>query len=838
MKSSRTRKPPLRKTSPRRKSPEKRTRLKKTATRPGTRKPSARKQKVSKSARTVKKAGSRKKWVLLLLGLLGAAALGGAGAFLLDMDREIVERFEGKRWRLPSKIYSDSFSIFPGVSLQKARLYDRLRRLGYQPARKKELRKGEYRKGRNSLDIYLHDFLYPQDAFKGFPLRIILKNGVIQRMFSVERPEEELYSANLEPELITGLFKQVWEERRLVSLDEVPPFLVDAVIATEDHQFTSHWGVDFSAIARAALANMKAGRVVQGASTLTQQLVKNFFLSPQRTLTRKIREACMALILEVRYSKEQILEAYLNEIYFGQKGSLGVYGVGEASEFYFGKPVKVLTLPESAFLAGMIRAPNLYSPHKNEDRILRRRDHVLKRMWGLGMITEEEYDSASAAPVDVRFFHPETNDAPYFVDYLMRELEKEYSLDILTSEGLLIYTSLDVEMQKMARQNIREGLKRLEARGAGGGKKAPGGMADPLQACLVALEPQTGFIRAMMGGRDYKKSQFNRVVQSRRQAGSLFKPIAYVTALEGSETSPPRFTPSSLLRDEPIEIRFDGKTWKPRNFNDQYTGDVTLRTALEKSLNCASAWLGEQIGYERIIQTARDLGLTTPMEPVPSLVLGAFEAVPLELASAFSVFANNGVQSSPRAIKTVLDKDGNLLQRRPMKLKRVVSPEAAYLMTQLLQGVFQRGTAAGVAGRIDVPVAGKTGTTNEYRDAWFVGFTSRLVALVWVGFDKPKSVGFGGAGAALPIWTDFIQGASGWLPPEAFLPPPGIVTLRIDRINGLLATSECTDTLEESFIRGTEPVEPCPLHPEADPEDEQEEAGRPGVFKRIFNLFR
>ncbi len=502
------------------------------------------------------------------------------------------------------------------------------------------------------------------------------------------------------------------------------------------------------------------------------------------------------------------------------------------------KPVTALTLSESALLAGMIRAPNLYSPHKDTDRILPRRNHVLKRMWGLGMVTQEEYEAAIADPVDVRLFHPETNDAPYFVDYLIRELEKEYSLDILTSEGLLIYTSLDVEMQKMARQSIRQGLKRLEARGAGGGKKSPGEKSDPLQACLVALEPQTGFIRAMMGGRDYKRSQFNRVVQSRRQAGSLFKPIAYITALEGSEKSLPRFTPASILPDEPIEIRYDGKTWKPGNFNDRYTGDVTLRTAMEKSLNCASAWLGEQIGYERIIKTARGLGLTTPLEPVPSLVLGSFEVMPLELASAFSVFANSGLRSSPRAIKTVLDQEGNLLQRRPMKLKRVVSPASAFLMTSLLQGVFQRGTAAGVAGRIDVPVAGKTGTTNDYRDAWFVGYTSRLVALVWVGFDRPRSIGFGGSGAALPIWTDFIRGASGWFPPEAFLPPPGIVTREIDRISGLLATSECEETLEEAFIEGTEPVEPCPLHPETLSEEELEEGGKPGVFKRIFNLFR
>jgi penicillin-binding protein 1B len=342
----------------------------------------------------------------------------------------------------------------------------------------------------------------------------------------------------------------------------------------------------------------------------------------------------------------------------------------------------------------------------------------------------------------------------------------------------------------------------------------------------------------MTGGREYKKSQFNRVVQARRQPGSLFKPFVYITALDGRVGTAPAFTAGSLLRDEPIEIQYEGKSWKPRNFNEQYTGEVTLRTSLEKSLNCATAWLGEQVGYSRIIDTARDLGITTPMEPLPSLVLGAFDAIPLEIASAFGVFANHGVRSSPRAIKTVLDKEGTLLQRRPMELKQAVSPASAFLMTHLLKGVFQRGTAAGARGRITVPVAGKTGTTNDFRDAWFVGYTSRLVSLVWVGFDQPRNMKFSGSGAALPIWTDFMKKASGWFPPEDFLPPPGLEMRTIDRISGLLATSECPDTIDEAFIAGTEPQETCPLHPEPDSGGEQGEEQGKGFLKRIFNLFK
>ena len=774
----------------------------------------------------------------MILALLLATFLGLSTVYVVKSDREIVNRFQGRRWRLPSKIYSDTFSLYPGISLKKSHLLDRLRRLGYQPGRTGALRKGEYRQGTGFLEIYLHDFVYPEVSFNGFRLRMDVEKEIIRRLRNMNGAGKEIFSAELEPELITGLFEKVWEERRLITIEEVPQSMVDAVVATEDQRFYRHFGVDPSAIVRAMLANLKARRVVQGASTLTQQLVKNFFLTPKRSLTRKIREALMALLLEIRYTKDEIMEAYLNEVYFGQKGSLGVYGVGEATEFYFGKPARELTLPESALLAGMIRAPNLYSPHRAEERIKNRRNYVLKRMWGLGMISEKEYKKALSVPVEVRLFYPEKNEAPFFVDYLMKELEKDYSLDILTSEGLLIYTSLDVEMQKRAEKSVRQGIARLEAKAPSRLKPSSGDPHEMLQACLVALEPQTGFVRAMVGGRDYKKSQFNRATQARRQPGSLFKPIVYVTAVEGKKEKLPRFTASSLLRDEPLDIHYDGKSWSPRNFNDKYAGEVTLRNALEKSMNCATVWLGQHTGYKRIIQTARKLGLTTSMEPVPSLVLGAFEAVPLEMASAFGAFANHGVLSTPRAIKTVLDKKGDLLERKPMELKRAVSPEAAFLITNLLKGVIQRGTAFRVSGEITVPAAGKTGTTNEYRDAWFVGYTSRLLALVWVGFDQPRNMGFSGSGAALPIWAGFIKEASGSLPPEDFLPPPGIVFHEIDRISGQLSTSVCTDTIREAFLTDTEPTAHCPLHPETVSEAKTGEKKNRGLFRRFRDLFR
>jgi penicillin-binding protein 1B len=687
------------------------------------------------------------------------------------------------------------------------------------------------------MEIALHDFLYPSGEFEGFPVRVETVEGTIKQLRDLREPAKEIYAVDLEPELITGLFEQVWEERKLVSLSEVPEHTVGAVVAVEDRRFYEHVGLDPSSIARALLANFEAGRIVQGASTLTQQLVKNFYLTPKRTFSRKAKEALMALLLEIRYSKEQILEAYLNEIYLGQKGSQGIYGIGEASEFYFGKPVRKLTLPESAFLAGLIRAPNLYAPHKDVARIQKRRDSVLKRMWESGMISEEQHNEATKTPVEVRAFHPERNDAPYFVDYLVKELEKEYSLDILTSEGLLVFTTLDVEMQNEAVRSVKKGLESLEARAPSLRRSKGEDPGQDLQACLVAIEPQTGFIRAMVGGRDYRTSQFNRVVQARRQPGSLFKPIVYATALEGGGKGP-RFTAASIVQDEPIRVRYEGKSWSPSNFNDQFFGKVTVRTALENSLNCATVWLSQRTGLEGVIATARRLGITSPMDASPSVVLGSYETQPLELASAFGAFANQGVLARPRAIKKVLDKEGALLERRPMDLERAISPEVAYVITSLLQGVFERGTARSVSGKIRAPAAGKTGTTNESWDAWFAGYTPRLTALVWVGFDKPKSTGLSGSQAALPIWADFIGNTSEWIVTEEFVPPPGVVFLEIDRLSGLPASEACTDTITEVFIAGTEPTEPCPLHPDDSTRKGPRKKTRKGIFGKVLDWLR
>ncbi len=807
--------------------------MRRTGARSRIRKPSGSRAKKPSGTRKARRPTRTRRigWILLL------ALIGLAAGYLYSLDREIVGRFEGRRWRLPSKIYSDSFSIYTGGPFHGSHIRDRLHRLGYQASKQGAPRQGEYRLGQGFLEIALHDFLYPSGPLEGFPVRIEIEKETVRRIWDLREPKKEIYAVDLEPELITGLFEQVWEERRLVKLPDVPRQTVQAVIAVEDHRFYEHLGLDLPSIARALVANLGAGRIVQGGSTLTQQLVKNFYLTPAKTFSRKAKEALMALLLDARYSKEQILEAYLNEVYFGQKGSQGIYGVGEAAEFYFGKALRKLTLPESALLAGLIRAPNLYAPHKDTRRIHKRRDEVLRKMRSLGMISGEEYGEATAAPVEVRAFLPERNDAPYFVDYLVKELKKEYSLDILTSEGLRIFTTLDVQMQNEAAKSVKSGLERLESENPSLRQSGPGGPGQALQACLVAIEPQTGFIRAMVGGRDYKTSQFNRVTRARRQPGSLFKPIVYAVALEG-DAQRPAFTAASMLRDEPIQIRHGGKSWRPNNFNDRFFGQVSVRTALENSLNCATVWMSQHIDLGEIIRTARRLGVASPIAPEPSLVLGAFEVVPLEMASAYGALANHGVLARPRAVKKVLDKDGMLLDRRPMEVEQAVSPEIAFLVTSLLKGVCERGTARSAAGKLGLPAAGKTGTSNENRDAWFAGYTPRLASLVWVGFDKPAGIGKPGSQAALPIWIDFMGGVSDWLVAEDFVAPPGIVFREIDRQSGLLATKACPDTIEEAFLKGTEPTGFCTLHPGDSPEKGPEKDKRRGVFRRVLDWFR
>lgn len=772
--------------------------------------------------------------------LTGTLCVVAAAWWVVRLDRQIVGRLEGKRWGLPSKIYSDSLRLEVGQSLEATHLWDRLGKLGYHQTDTPPTRKGEFYRTADRVEIFLRDFPYPERPFTGYPLVIELEEGVISRLADKKRPSRRISFAELEPQLIGGLYDKIWEERRIVTLAQVPRSLIDAVILTEDKRFYRHFGIDPVAVCRALLANLRAGRIVQGASTITQQLVKNFFLYNRRTFKTKIQGAVMALLLERHYSKDEILEAYLNEIYFGQRGIQGIYGVGEAAHFYFGKTVEKLDLEESAFLAALIRAPSMYSPHRNPELIRARRNRVLEKMYRSGMITEEDFHRCRSAPITVKPLIPQLNEAPYFIDHVIEELTEDFSIDFLTSEGLSIFTTLDPELNAAAQAALERGLAAIEERHSDllEGGEEPGDPRGRLQGCLVVLDARTGHIKVLIGGRTYRKGGMNRATQARRQPGSLFKPIVYVTALERGGQNGERFTPTSPLLDEPITIQYDHKQWSPRNYNDQYFGTVSLRKALEMSLNCATVRLSRKVGLGPIIETARSMGLSTPVEPLPSLALGAFEAIPLELVGAYAVLANQGVFNKPRAIKAIVDREGKVVAQRRPRPRRIVSRESAFLTTYLLQGVIERGTASASRDDITFPAAGKTGTTNNYQDAWFCGYTPTLVTLVWVGFDRPRSTGLTGGQAALPIWTSVMNYAASRSPQEEFAAPPGIVFRKIDRTNGLLATSTCPQPLVEAFRSGTEPEEYCPLHPERKTLPETIIELPKGVFEKFLKLFK
>ncbi|MDX2167018.1 MAG: PBP1A family penicillin-binding protein [Deltaproteobacteria bacterium] len=759
----------------------------------------------------------RRLLALLALFAVVAAAAGAALAFpsLRRLDALVQEKFNGRRWDFPSRIYSDALLIYPGLDLQAAGVPERLARLGYRGVGgDAPLRKGDMRRTPDGLDLFLHDFAYPGEPLVDRQMHLDLNGDVVTAMRDLGSGEE-LYALSLEPEVVGGLYDAAWEERREVKLADLPPLLPRAVIVTEDRRFYDHHGIDPVGILRAALTNVRSGGVVQGGSTLTQQLMKNFFLTEARTWDRKGREAMMALLAERRYDKNEILAAYLNEIYLGQNGVQGVFGVWEASQFYFARDPRQLTVGEIALLAGMIRAPNLYSPYKNAERARARRDVVLGLLRDDGAITDAEYETARAEPLRDTPPRGAGNAAPYFVDFLRGELQAAYPPELLTSRGLGIFTSLDLEIQRDAVEAVRDGLAALEKRYPRLAQRPDG---QRLQAALVAVRPQTGGVVAMVGGRDYGSSQFNRAVQARRQPGSVFKPFVFLAAFEAASRGGPPLTPLTPLLDQPFDWAYDGGTWRPDNYGNRYLGEVPARTALEQSLNSATARLAERTGLPAILETAQRAGISSPLPAYPAVVLGAAEVTPFEVAQAYATIANQGLRAEARAASKVVDRQGQMVERRPLAVERAASPEAAFLTTMLMKGVLEHGTArAARAQGFTRPAAGKTGTTNDNRDAWFAGFTPDLVAVVWVGFDDGTPIGLTGADAALPIWTAFMRTATAAMPAADFRPPGGVALVRIDPYSGGIATASCTETRIEAFARGTEPTTPCPAHSSAAP---------------------
>src|SRR5881397_2980402 len=537
-------------------------------------------------------------------------------------------------------------------------------------------------------------------------------------------------------ELLTELHV---ERRIFVPLAHIPQTLRDAVIATEDRRFYSHFGVDPIGVARAVYQNYRRGRFVEGGSTITQQLTKVLFLTPDKSLERKMKEAALALELERRYPKERILEMYLNQVYFGN----GAYGVEAASRTYFGKSVTELNVKEAALVAGLQRAPSTYSPFEHGEAAKRRREVVLRRMVEYGAL--KDADAKKLARADLGLIPPERRrtTGQYFLEYVQQTLEAKYGADMVFKGGLNVYTTLSPTMQLAAEQALRDGLKALEGRST---KARPG---ENPEGAIITIEPQTGYVKAMVGGYDFLRSEFNRAVQAKRQPGSAFKPFIYIAALEAG------FTPATRIEDSPVSYPTgsNGQTWKPENYDRIFRGPTTLQQAIEESVNVVTVKLQERIGINRTVQVARRLGITSPLDFNLSLALGTSDLSLLELTSAYGALANQGVGMPPVTVRYVTDGQGKLLEEHVPEGREAVAPETAYVIAHMLRGVVERGTgqAAKVLGR---PIAAKTGTTNDYSNAWFIGFTPRLATGVWVGYDRPRSLGRDETGSrvAVPIW--------------------------------------------------------------------------------------
>jgi penicillin-binding protein 1B len=744
--------------------------------------------------------------------------------WLVGLDREVVARFEGRRFDVPSKVVAAPMVVYPGMDWQRVDLAGWLRRLGYreQPSGG-SLAPGRYQWSPGQLRVNLRAFAHPTSSEPAREVVFFLAGGVIQEI--VDLADDSFVDVVvLEPEPVSAFLGSEREQRDLVQLDEVPRHLVNAIFAVEDRRFEQHHGIDVRRIGGAALANLKAGRITQGGSTLTQQLVKNFFLTPERTLTRKLREAAMSLIVEARYDKDAILEAYLNEIYLGRRGSTAVHGVGEAARLYFGKQAADLTLAESALIAAIIQSPNGISPHRHPERATARRDLVLGLMGDLGYASEAEVEAARAEPLRVASVTEEEGEVRYFLAALAQQLPEVYDEEALTSEGLRIYTTLEPRMQRAAARALKAGLARIE------GEVPEDTPADArLQGCLIAMRPQTGEILALVGGRDFGVSQFNRCTQARRQVGSVFKPIVYVTALDPA--TGPRITLASRIDDSPFELETRTGPWRPENWDDEFHGDaVPVREALERSMNVASARLADDVGIGRVAAMAERLGITSPLPRVPSLALGTAEVSPVEVARAYATLANGGRRPVPRTFVDVVQASGEGVEHRPLEgAERAIDPGLAFLGTSLLEGVVDRGTAVGVrrAG-LEGPIAGKTGTTDDEFDLWFVGYTPELVAVVWVGYDEPKSVGVASSRGALTIRTDFMIEVTGTHVRGAFPRPANIEETLVEPSTGALALAGCREAEREWFLAGTLPEQTCPPGG-ARPEDQ-----RPGILRRTF----
>lgn len=730
--------------------------------------------------------------------LVLAAAL---GYYYVTFSRMIDERLHAEREFTVPRVFGRPFQVAPGDAIPLRQMIDRLNDLGYAH-RARAAAPGEFAVGRDAIAL-----IPRAGAFEGRMLRVTFAGtadaGSVRAIAAVP-PAERIARLTLEPPLITAL-GAARQKRRIVPLGRLPKHLVQAVLAIEDRRFYDHPGVDIIAFTRAILTNIFGDRpYLVGGSTLTQQLVKNMFLTPEKSAARKLKEQYMALIIERRLTKNQILELYLNDVYLGQRGSFAIHGVGEAARLFYGKDVSNVTLTEAATIAGVIQTAR-HSPFKSLERARERRNIVLASMVEAGFLEEAVAQRARREPVIIAQRALDT-EAPYFVDYVGQQLQERFANLTASPRQLDVYTTLDLSLQRIAQDVVRDGLvpvdKILARRKRG-----------PAQAALVAVDPRTGEILALVGGRSYNQSQYNRAVSARRQPGSVFKPFVYLAAFErAADEGRTDLTPATTVIDEPTEFSYGDEIYQPRNYENEYDGEITFRRALALSRNVAAVKVADATGFDRVAALWRRVGQGSPARPYPSIALGAFEGTPLEIAAAFTLFANGGALRPLQGIARI-DQEGRSTVPAAGESRRVAREDSTFLVLNMMRSVLNEGTGAGArAAGFAADAAGKSGTTNDLRDAWFVGLTPELLTVVWVGLDDNQPLGLSGTQAALPIWTAFMKRAVGNRRGSEFAVPDGIVFVDVDRDTGKLAAPGCPRLFREAFRSGEEPGEICTLH--------------------------
>src|SRR6266481_1390694 len=769
---------------------------------------------------------------IALLGFLSLSLL-VVGFFVywyVKYDRIIEQRFRGPVFASSAKIFASPQVVKIGSKLTISEVAAELRHAGYSE-KDGDSRLGSYHAKSGSIEVVPG----PESYHSPEPATITVADGKVSKI--VSRSAGDLAAYELEPQLVTSLFDAEQRSKRtMVKYDDIPKMMVDAVTAIEDRRFFQHGGVNFLRLAEAAWIDFTKQRHQQGGSTITMQLSRAFFLSPEKTFKRKLIEMLIAVQLEQKFSKQQILEFYANRVDLGQRGSFTISGFAEGARSYFNKDLKDVTVPEAALLAGLIQAPSYLSPYRHPERALERRNTVIESMVETRAITREQADKAKATALKLAPPNVEASDAPYYVDMVRDAVISKLNERELNDQSYRIYTALDPELQRAAAQAVETGIKlvddqitKMRTRKKKVGKNkfettvTPGPQA---QVALIAMDPHTGEIKALVGGRNYGTSQLNHAL-AKRPTGSIFKPFVYAaamnTALDGSSTV---ITPASTVPDQPTTFSYGDQIYEPRNYKEEYHGDVTLRYALALSLNNATVKVAEEVGYDKVADLARSAGIAS-VKATPAMALGAYDASPVDMTAAYTTFANGGVRLSPILLRSVRNGKGDVIANYTTDQRQVLDSRVAYVTTNMMESVINNGlgyTAVRLRG-FNAPAAGKTGSSH---DGWFAGYTSNLLCIVWVGYDDYSDIRLSGAQTAAPIWAEFMKKAI-TLPQysdvRAFSQPVGVVDVQLDKTTNLLATPACPEDYSAAFIAGTEPSETC-----------DQSTGMRGFFSRVFGL--